>query len=225
MRMRCARWALVLLLAVSGMALSGCCSLARAICPVEPPLTSDTRLTRDTPNEALDYLIAGIEDRRIADIFDCLHPDFIARHGGFSLAEFTSAFDEFESSFAEDAKNLSAASRTQMRHWREGDRAFASIAVNNDGMSAVIVFQRRDIAFIKTTNDFVAESRAVIAPLEAFLRNDEGRIVPRWPVRFDGMAAVAPDEIVRLEFRREWLVHELRDVIGVRLIERINEQF
>ena len=173
-----------------------------------------------SPDEALDYLIAGVDDRRVADIFDCLHPEFIANHGGFNLAEFTSAFDEFEADFQEDAENLRNADRSETR---AGDTV--TIRVANGAMSGNIVFKRRDVAFVKTTNDFVPERRAVIPPLGSLIRNADGDVTPTRPVRFDGMGAISPDEIVRLEYRREWLVYALRDVRGVNLVDRINERF
>jgi len=221
MRSRWFQSSLVVLLAVGALGLTGCCSIARALCPVEQPRDGNTRLTRDTPEDSLDYLIAGIDDRRVADIFDSLHPDFIASYGGFNLAEFTSAFDEFEDAFQADADALRTATRVETRLGPYG----ASIAVRGGALSGRIIFKRRDVAFVKTTNDFVPESRAVIAPLGTLIRNEDGEIVVGQPVKFAGMDSIEPSEIVRLEYRQEWLIYELREVKGVQLVERINEHF
>ena len=106
---------------------------------------------------------------------------------------------------------------------RSGD--YVTIQVESGDMSGRIVFKRRDVAFVKTTNDFVPESKAVIPPLGSLIRNADGSLSTTQPVAFPGMGAISPDEIVRLEYRREWLVYALRDVQGVNLVDRINEHF
>lgn len=214
---------LVVLVLAAATALPGCCSLARALCPVEPALVADTRLTRDTPEESLDYLVAAFRDRRIADIYDSLHPDFRARYGDFSLAEFTSAFEEYEDLFQEDAERLRTADRAPTQLNPEGTHA--ALAVRSGDMRGLILFRRRDIAYVKLRDDFVPESRAVTPPIGSIVAIEDGWVRPTQPVRFEGLQGVDPSAILRLEYRQEWLVHELRDVQGVRFLERIEEQF
>lgn len=216
------RMVVVLLAALT--TLPGCCSIVRALCPVEQPLVGDTRLTRDTPEEALDYLIAAFRDRRIRDIYDSLHPEFRARYGDFSQAEFTSAFEEYEDLFQQDAERMARAERSPTRSSPEGTHA--AIAVRDGDMNALVVFRRRDVAYVKTRDDLVPESRALTPPLGSLIAIDEaGWVAPTQRVRFGELAGVDPSTILRLEYRQEWLVHELRDVRGVRFLERIEEQF
>ncbi len=214
---------LVVIVLAAALLLPGCCSLARAICPVEQPLVGDTRLTRDTPGEALDYLIAAFRDRRIADIYGSLHPDFRARYGDFSQAEFTSAFEEYEELFQADAETLRTAEREPTQF--NAERTYGVIAVRNGEMSALVIFKRRDLAYVKLRDDFVPESQAVVPPLGAMIAIDDGWVVPTQPIRFEGLEGVEPSAILRLEYRQEWLIQELRDVHGVRFLERIEEQF
>jgi len=105
------------------------------------------------------------------------------------------------------------------------DGTYAAIAVRNGAMSAVIWFKRRDVAYVKLDDDIVPESRAVIPPLGALIANEDGWVRPSQPVRFDGLSGVDPSSVVRLEYRREWLVYDLRDVQGVKFMERLEEQF
>ena len=214
---------LTLLMLAAALTLPGCCSIARALCPVEQPTVGDTRLTRDTPEESLDYLTAAFRDRRIKDIYDSLHPDFRAQYGDFSQAELTSAFEEYEDLFKEDAERLRTAERGATRYNPEG--TFGVIALHDGDMSAIVIFKRRDVAYVKLRDDFVPESRAVTPPLGSFISIDDGWVTPTQPVRFEGLTGVDPSAILRLEYRQEWLIHELRDVRGVRFLERIEEQF
>jgi hypothetical protein len=216
--------ALLVVLLAAATTLPGCCSIARALCPVEQPLVGDTRLTRDTPAESLDYLVSAFRDRRIGDIYDSLHPDFRARYGDFSLAEFTSAFEEYEDLFQQDAEALRTAERATTR--MNPERTHGAIAVRNDDMGAIVIFRRRDVAYVKLDDDFVSESRVLTPPIGTLVSVDaDGWVVPMQPIRFEELGGVDPASIQRLEYRQEWLVHELRDVRGVRFLERIEEEF
>ncbi len=209
----------------AALVLSGCCSLARGLCPVEQPARPYTRLTRDTPEEALDFLIEAFRDRRIADIYATLHPDFReSQHaGGFSLSEFTSAFEEYEQLFQDDAADFAAAERSPVQ--RSADGQYASIALRHGDMGAIVLFRRRDVAFARFDDDFVSSSTAFVQPLGSMLQfDDDGWLQPTQKVHFDGVRGISASDVVRLEYRREWLVYDLRDVRGVRFVERMRER-
>ncbi len=205
------------------LGLPGCCSLARGLCPVEQALKENTRLTRDTPDESLDYLVEAFRDRRVADIYNSLHPDFRDRYGGFSLAEFTSAFEEYEDLFREDAGNLGSAKREPAKYSVNG--LLGGIQAASGDMRAILVFKRVDKAFVKRVGGRVRESEAPIQPIGSMLQAEDGLIMPTLPVKFAGMSDAEPHQIVRLEYRVEWLLYELRDVHGIRFVERIEDSF
>ena len=213
------------LVLATALALPGCCSLARGLCPVEQALETNTLLTRDTPDEALDYLVEAFEDRRIADIYNSLHPDFRDAHGGFSLAEFTSAFDEYEDLFRQDAGNLKNARRQAARYSVNGLLGGIRVDSADGTMGAIVVFKRVDKATVKRVGGRIPGSEAVIQPIGSMIQAEDGLIMPTLPVKFAGMGDVDPHQIVRLEYRVEWLVYELRDVHGVRFVERLEDRF
>ena len=84
------------------LALPGCCAI---FCTIETP-ESPPPLTRDTPEEAVGYLVEALDSRRVREIYESLHPDLRKDLGGFSLADFTTGFSQIEGDIEADARLL-----------------------------------------------------------------------------------------------------------------------
>lgn len=216
------RTKLLSLLLLSAFALPGCCGFARAFCPVKAP-DAPPRLHRDTAEEAIDYLVDAFRRRDRADIYQSLHPDFRAQYGGFSQAEFTSAFDEYEHLFREDAEDFAQAQRTPTAKSANGVFQGVRLDSLSGQMTVLLVFKRTTRAYVKLDDDFVPESLGAVPSMGETLQIEDGWVFLKEPVYFEGLSGVSPDQAVRLELHDDWLLHDVRNASGVRFIDRLRQ--
>jgi hypothetical protein len=211
-----------LLLLSAALALPGCCGFARAFCPVSQT-KAPGRLTRDSAEEALDFIVDAFRRRAVADIYQSLHPEFRAQYGGFSQAEFTSAFDEYEHLFREDAEEFANAKRTVTEKSTNG--LFQGIRLDStDGsMTALLVFKRETTTFIKLDDEFVPESQGTTSSTGEAMQIEDGWVFLKEPVFFEGLTGVRPEQVRRFEIHDDWLLHDIRNDRGIKFKERLAE--
>jgi hypothetical protein len=198
--------------------IGGCCVVAHALCPLEPP-ASPAPLTRDTPEEAVEFLIEAMGERRIKELYDSLHPRLVEDWGGFGVQDFRTAFLHYEDDFAEDASVLAGADRSETRYvdgvaeitLSSGDRRLTVHLV--DAPSSLI---RVDDEFFGTVRD-----SASFEPAAAYrLDGDRLRIELTLPLPADG---IAPESITRLELRHDWQIVGWSDANNIRFLDRVRE--
>jgi hypothetical protein len=213
------RLAATVLLAVLALALSGCCSVWAAFCREEPP-RSPPRFTRDTPQEAVDFLVDAFQNRRVREVYDSLHPDFVREQGGFSRAEFASGYGRIESHLTADAARIQAARRSDTV-WRDG---LAFVYVESADMSVWLAFQNRPATQVKAEDpDFgPVEVASTLEDLAAAIEVSSGGVFVTAPARLEGHP-VDPDSVVRVAFHHDWLLRHVMEPRNVRFVERLRE--
>jgi hypothetical protein len=217
------------LLVVAASVLSGCTMIAHAIwpCPEQPP---SSRLTRDTPDEAVDFLTDAFENRRVGDIYVSLHPQFVRENGDFSQADFQLAYERWEEDFIADGRNMAEAERT----FRPLSGAEVVVELTNASTGAFlpIVLVDRPKIRVVTTNPFIAPIEGPV-DMKALVRLADGRLALPADFALTSIENVRPatvaglksEDVVRVEFFHDWLVRSV-DVArakNVRFMDKIKE--
>jgi hypothetical protein len=218
--------AAALLLAASTT--SGCGTIAHWIwpCPVQPP---SSRLTRDTPEDAVDFLVEAFKNRNAGDLYHSLHPDFVKENGGFAQDEFQLAYEHYEADFAADAANLVDADRNIRMV-----RGEAVVTLSNPKTGAFFPFVLVDRPKIRivTKNPFVPPIEDAV-DMHALVRIEDGRLA--LPADFpltsianlskETAAALKTEDILRVEFFDDWLVRrvDVDAAKGIRFMDKIKE--
>lgn len=206
---------LVLLLAVA-LLLPGClCAVfCRTPAPESPP-----RLTRDTPQEAVDFLVDSFENRRIQDIYTSLHPEFVESNGDFSAGEFTALYNEYEADFLADASTLSVADRSQVAYGTSGQ--VAGITLAGGGARITLYFKNRPAYRVVLKDpDVGAIPGTLISMTDAVaVQGDVVGVVQ--PLSLQGIPGVRPGEVKRIELHDDWLLWAIQDPEGIRFLDRI----
>jgi len=200
-------------------AAAGCCSMARVMCGIEAP-SSPAPTTRDTPGDAVDFLTEALQNDRVAELYESLHPAFVADWGGFTLTEFTYAYDRFEDLFAEDAAVFRDASRSAVQ-WRDGD---AWIRLQNGDTTAVLVF--RDVpAYTIHVDD--PDLPAITGTFEDFAGSislSGGELRLERGLSLQSFGGLPVDRIERIEVHHDWLLVQVPTYHGIRFLERLEEE-
>lgn len=219
----------LVVLVAAALSTPGCTVLAHWIwpCPVAVSLASGTR---ETPDAALDFLIAAFEDRRIGDIYDSFHPAFVAEEGGFSQQDFALAYEKFEDDFAADAKVLASARRTPRE--RRGGAAVVNLDDAASGAHVAIAFENRPKIRVVTTDEFVGPIEGVV-DMHALVRLEDGRLA--LPATFDltslegvekeTVAGLSTKDVVRVEFSDDWRVRsiDVEHARNIRFLDKLKE--
>ncbi len=216
-----ARTLSALLLAVLGAGLSGCCTLSRGFCPCPKCPPAGREIRRGTPNTALDFMTNAILTRRVADVYNSLHPEFRARFGGFSQSDFTTAFEYYEDDFTTDARRFARARREVLGMTADGSTV--GIRIEDGEMSAVLYFRNQPMARIRLDDDFVPESNAVIPSLGEIIMIDGDNVAPL-PVPFPGVTGADPWTVESLEYRNDWRLFDMKEARNIRFLDRLIEQ-
>lgn len=201
---------------------------AHWLCPCPTPVCEGVG-TRDTPDDAVDFLALCFRDRRIAEIYESFHREFREEQGGFTLEEFALAYEEFEADFAADARTLVAAERT----WRDAGPGAKLVELTSSATGAFlpIEFVDRPRLRLVTTDSFAPEIE-VRVDLAALVRLEDGRL--GLPASFDltehgvpkeTVAGIGPEQIVRVEIAHDWLVRRIdtERARNVRFLDKIKE--
>ncbi len=206
---------------------SGCGVVRWAICPPAPPRT---RLTRETPDDAVDFLVQAFKDGDITGLYDSLHPDFRREFGDLSLEKFALVYEQSRPDFAADATNMSAAERN-VRELSDG-RAVVELSDANSGAFFPILFVDRPKLRIVTKDPFLGMIEHPI-DMRALVRLSDGTL--SLPADFaltsiDGVspkaaAALKPQDIVRVEFAHDWVVRaiDIDRAKGIRFLDKLKE--
>jgi hypothetical protein len=221
-------------LVVAASVLGGCSTIAHAIWPCIQPVCPPGRLTRETPDDAVDFLIDAFKNRRITDIYDSFHPEFIREKGGFSLGDFTLAYEHFEQDFVADAESLANAGRGWMEPQQSAIGVLAGVRLRNTATGAEIVFALQNHPKIRvvTTDRFVG---MIEGPVDksVMLRLEGGRLgLPAdFPLTsIDGVspqtvAGLDASKVVRVEIADDWLVRLVPpgSAKNIRFMDKIQE--
>jgi len=202
------------------VALSSCCSLARLVCDIEAPPDPSPH-TRDTPQEAVDFLIEAFEESRISAIYESLHGDFIERWGAFSASDFAVAFEEYEHLFEEDARSLRASNRSEIHLDDNGD---AYIRLQSGDTMAVLVFRNEPAYRVLTDDDDIGGTSGRLGSLEGSLATEGGDLSITRALPLNELVGLPANRIKRLEFHRDWLLYRVSDYEGIRFLERLEEE-
>jgi len=158
--------------ALLALCLPGCTSLAHWLfpCPVQK---GSSELTRETPDEAIDFIIDAFENGRAGAIYHSLHPDFIKENGPFTQEEFQLAYEKFEADFAADATSMAAARRVI----RDPARGEVVVELTSDDTGAFFPFVLVDRAKIRivTKNPFIPPIEGDV-DMHSLVRMENGRL-------------------------------------------------
>lgn len=223
--------ALLAALIGASLALPGCCGIARVMCEVKAP-QSPARGTRDSPEEAVDYLVDAFRNRRINDIYTSLHPDFRRENGGFTQEQFQYVYDKYEQDFVADAGSLAASERTLLKVDETNHLAFMRLVNASTGAEVVVVFMDQPKIRVVTKDDFVG---TIGGPVEMsdLVTLSEGRL--RLPADFpltsienvqpETVAGLASSDVLRVEIHHDWLVRAVprEQAKNIRFLDRFQE--
>jgi hypothetical protein len=209
-----------LALAAGGAPLGGCCALALKMCDC-PPQTVPQRATRDTPGGSVDYLVEAFRRRAPAEVYESLHPDFVASRGGFSLGDFATAFAYWEDDFRADAERLAVATRdpVQMKDGR------AWIHLSEGDASVWLVFQNRPASRVLLDDEVVQEIPGALPSLAEAVAVEGDGLVLRRPIPLQGLGdMVDPAAVRRVELFQDWLLYEIVEPRNIRFVDRIRDE-
>jgi len=209
---------LVLLVAVA-LSLPGCCGLARMTCGIEPP-PSPPRLTRDTPHEAVDFLVDAFRNRRIQELYESLHSGFVAENGDFSASDFATGYERIEPELLADAEAIATAQRSDVV-MRDG---LAWIFVESGDRSVWLAFQNQPATLVKAEHGFLGrvELHGSVESLSASLEAGQDGLVVTRPVPLEGRS-VDPASVLRVELHQDWLLRHVAEPRGIQFVDRMRE--
>lgn len=204
------------LLAGASLALGGCCAWARALCP-QPPVAGPARLSRDSPEEAVDYLIDAFRRRAPQDVYGSLHPEFIRATGGYSGMDFATGYDLYEAEFRADAERLARAPRREAEFLADG---LARVVVADEEAGITLYFLNVPSSRVVLRDDLVPEIPGRVPPIgsSVVVEGDELRVTITAPLQGQG-AFIDPATVRRVEFHDDWLLYDLKDPRNIELAE------
>ncbi len=221
------RTALLGLLVVAASALPGCGTFCAVFCR-QDPVKSPPRATRDTPEEAIDFLIESFRNRRVNDIFESLHPAFVRENGEFTAAEFNAGYERYEAAFLADAESLAAAMRSPVTYLENG----AGITVRNfqNGAEVTLWFQKVPRVRILTSDDWVPELSGPV-DVEGLFAIEEGRLFLAREIDLTAIpgvesatvAGLRGEDVRRFEVHDDWLVRQVQGARNIQFLDKLDE--
>ena len=217
------------LVVAAAFAAPGCCALAQMACGF-PVATSPPKGNRDTPGDAVDYLIDAFRRRDIDAIYKSFHPQFTAENGQFSEGDFAIAYDHYESDFAADAETMAAAEHRVPK--TTGNTVVVELVDEKSGAYLPITLENRPRIQIVTTNGFVGTIEGTI-DMRALVRLENGRLTLPQDFPLTSIENVSPEaakalkssDIVRVEISDDWLVRAIdaRRSRNIKFVDKIKE--
>jgi hypothetical protein len=221
--------AAVAALALAASATSGCTMIAHYVWPCPLPERA-SRLTRETPDEAVDFLIDAFENRRTVAIHESLHPDFVRENGKFTSEEFALAYERYEPDFLADAQNMAAAERKV--HAPVDGEVLVELTNAETGAYIPIVLANRPKIRIVTTNRVVGTIDGPV-DMRALVRLENGRLSLPSDFELTSIENLSPaaaarlksEDVVRVEISDDWLVRriDVDQAKGLRFMDKIKE--
>ena len=210
-------------------ALPGCCAWVRLICP-QPLVEGPPRLTRDSPLEAVDFVVDAFRRRSPGEVFASLHPSFVAETGGYSGTEFATGYDLYEAEFREDAERLAGAPRG-----RPSARADGSVRVDvgDEEAGITLIFVNVPATRVVLDDDALPEIRDALtlpsggAPprLGSVVTVEGDRAGVRVGASLGGAGAlVDPATVRRIEFHDDWLLRRVENARNIRFVDVLAER-
>ncbi len=222
---------------------AGCCDLAHLVCPCPPPIVCPPgALTRDTPDHAVDFLIDAFRNRRVGDIYESFHPDFIHENGDFPASDFDVAYHRYEEDFTADALSLISATRAWLppQHVRDretgadlGLLAFVKMVNLQTGAQVLFALKNRPKIRIVTTDRFVRTIGPVPFDKEGLVRLENGHL--SLPADFDlasienmhreTFSGIKSSDVVSVEIADDWQVRFVPQdkARNIRFIDKLKE--
>ena len=217
------------LIVVAAFSASGCCALAQMTCGFPVP-KSPPKGNRDTPDEAISYLIDAFRDRRIDDIYKSFHPDFTAENGAFSEGDFAAAYSHYEADFAADAETMAAAERKIPETF--GSVVVVELSDAKTGAYLPITLENRPRIQIVTKNAFIGTIEGAV-DMRALVKLEDGRLTlpQNFPLTSienlspEAAKALKSSDILRIEISDDWLVRgiDARQSKNIRFVDKIKE--
>lgn len=220
---------LAALLAAVALTAPGCCWALHAVCPCDAS-PSPWRMTRETPDAALDYLVESFKSRRKTDIYDTFHPDFRRENGDFTFEQFSIAFDKYEADFAADAQSMQDAARA-VRELRDGE-VLVELTNAATGAYFALVLENRPQILVVTKDAYLPEIKGPFDK-RALVRLADGRLGLPAEFPLASLGSYEPQtlkdlkaaDILRVEITDSWLVRgiDTERSRGIRFLDKIKE--
>lgn len=209
--------------------LPGCCAFVRLVCP-QPPVAAPPRLTRDSPLEAVDFVVDAFRRRSPGEVYASLHRDFVEETGGYSGTEFATAYDLYEAEFREDAERLSRAPRGTPATLPDGS---VRIDVGDEEAGITLTFVNVPSGRVVLADDVLPEIREALPPGPsgepvrlgslAAVEGDSLRIAVGAPLAGNG-GFVDPRTVRRVEFHDDWLLRRVENARNIRFVDVLAER-
>ncbi|MCE9636965.1 MAG: hypothetical protein K8T90_14775 [Planctomycetes bacterium] len=200
--------------------LGGCCTIARSMCAIEAPKTPQAA-TRDTPNGAVDFIISAFRRKAPTELYESLHPDFIAKEGGFSAGDFANAFNHFEADFRADGEVLAVARRAAPRA-KDG---VMWVKIEDAQTSVWLVFKNRPGSRVLVDDDVASEIRGAVPDLSEMVAVEGDGLRLTRPIPLQGQGDfVDPAHVRRVELYQDWLLYAVVQPKNIRFVDRLREE-
>lgn len=201
-------------LAVASLSSPGCCALARWTCGIEAP-ASPAPYTRDTPREAVRFLFEAVENGRVAEVYESLHPEFREAQGGISLSDLSAAYPRYEDEIRGDVERLREAGLSfgetpegDVVVWLEADDASLTLVLRDRPLMEVHAESGDDSLDLATELGSLGDTLAVSA--------DAMDVAP---VPHDAGVAFPPHLVTRVTLHRDWLILAILDPVNIHLAD------
>jgi len=217
------------LVAAIALATPGCCALAQMVCGF-PVATSPPKGNRDTPADAIDYLIDAFKRRDIDAIYKSFHPQYTAENGQFSEGDFAIAYDHYEADFAADAETMAAAECKVPQ--TTGNTVVVELVDEKSGAYLPITLENRPRIQIVTKHPIIGTIEGTV-DMRALVRLENGRLTLPQNFPLTSIENVSPEaakalkssDIVRVEISDDWLVRAIdaRQSKNIKFVDKIKE--
>jgi hypothetical protein len=204
------------------LATSGCCA---------PRGVTSLDLNRDTPRNAFEYVQAALDDDRIGDLYDSLHPTF-ADEQGITAAKMSLAHSTMPGAFRDFAEILRNTSITGIEQGERpiddggAPRRWARVRLSSDDGRAegVFILVDRPVVVLLTDDEEVSPTQVTLpmGVLEKTVQVKDGHLFVGLRVPLGEMGPLDGSAVHRVEVRHEWLLYGVESLDGMdELLERV----
>jgi len=195
----------------------GCRTFCAIFCGEPPP--SPPGLTRDTPEEALDFIRAAFASDNLRDQFESLHEAFTGRQG-ITYTKLALAHDARPGAFAKMTRYLAEAriesvERSDSFATAAGPRRAARVTLSVPGGGRGVFIVVDEPRYLLVTGDGeVPRKTGILGGQEAGVRVRDGQLEASLRVPLGRSAPADGAEVRRLEIHGDWLLYDIESLEG-----------